>query len=58
MSNHLPARSISGRAPAGATGAGFLTPHCGDIMQMPGVGKTPAGCNVDTDDDGRTVGLF
>ena len=25
------------------TGAGFLTALCGDIMQMPGLGKTPAG---------------
>jgi formate--tetrahydrofolate ligase len=40
------------------TGAGFLTPLCGDIMQMPGLGKTPAGFNVDIDADGRTVGLF
>jgi formate--tetrahydrofolate ligase len=40
------------------TGAGFLTALCGDIMQMPGLGKTPAGFNVDIDDDGRTVGLF
>src|SRR5690349_20934511 len=40
------------------TGAGFLTPLCGDIMQMPGLGKTPAGFNVDIDEDGRTVGLF
>jgi formate--tetrahydrofolate ligase len=40
------------------TGAGFLTALCGDIMQMPGLGKTPAGFNVDIDDDGRTIGLF
>jgi formyltetrahydrofolate synthetase len=40
------------------TGAGFLTPLCGDIMQMPGLGKTPAGFNVDIDADGRTIGLF
>jgi formyltetrahydrofolate synthetase len=40
------------------TGAGFLTPLCGDIVQMPGLGKTPAGFNVDIDEDGRTVGLF
>ena len=40
------------------TGAGFLTPLCGDIMQMPGLGKTPAGFNVDIDEDGKTVGLF
>jgi formyltetrahydrofolate synthetase len=40
------------------TGAGFLTPLCGDIMQMPGLGKTPAGFAVDIDKDGKTVGLF
>ncbi len=40
------------------TGAGFLTALCGDIMQMPGLGKTPAGLNVDIDSDGRTIGLF
>src|SRR5947208_1560261 len=40
------------------TGAGFLTALCGDIMQMPGLGKTPAGFNVDIDAEGKTVGLF
>ncbi len=40
------------------TGAGFLTALCGDIMQMPGLGASPAGFNVDIDEDGKTVGLF
>ena len=40
------------------TGAGWLVPLCGDIMQMPGLGKTPAALNVDIDENGRTVGLF
>ena len=40
------------------TGAGWLVPLCGDIMQMPGLGKSPAALNVDIDEDGRTVGLF
>jgi formate--tetrahydrofolate ligase len=40
------------------TGAGWLVPLCGDIVQMPGLGKTPAALNVDIDADGRTVGLF
>jgi formate--tetrahydrofolate ligase len=40
------------------TGAGWLVPLCGDITQMPGLGKTPAALNVDIDDSGRTVGLF
>jgi formate--tetrahydrofolate ligase len=40
------------------TGAGWLVPLCGDIVQMPGLGKTPAAHNIDIDADGRTVGLF
>ena len=40
------------------TGAGWLVPLCGDITQMPGLGKTPAALNVDISEDGRTVGLF
>jgi formate--tetrahydrofolate ligase len=40
------------------TGAGWLVPLCGDVQQMPGLGKTPAALNVDIDEDGRTVGLF
>jgi len=40
------------------TGAGWLVPLCGDITQMPGLGKTPAALNVDIDAEGRTVGLF
>jgi formate--tetrahydrofolate ligase len=40
------------------TGAGWLVPLCGDITQMPGLGKSPAALNVDIDETGRTVGLF
>ncbi len=40
------------------TGAGWLVPLCGDIQQMPGLGRTPAALNVDIDGEGRTVGLF
>jgi len=40
------------------TGAGWLVPLCGDITQMPGLGKTPAALNIDIDAEGRTVGLF
>jgi formate--tetrahydrofolate ligase len=40
------------------TGAGWLVPLCGDVMQMPGLGKTPAALNIDIDAEGRTVGLF
>jgi len=40
------------------TGAGWLVPLCGDIMQMPGLGPKPAALNIDIDADGNTVGLF
>jgi formyltetrahydrofolate synthetase len=40
------------------TGAGWLVPLCGDIQQMPGLGRDPAAQRVDVDEDGRTVGLF
>jgi formate--tetrahydrofolate ligase len=40
------------------TGAGWLVPLCGDIMQMPGLGKTPAAMNIDIDENGKTIGLF
>jgi formyltetrahydrofolate synthetase len=40
------------------TGAGWLVPLCGDITQMPGLGKSPAALNVDISEDGRTIGLF
>ena len=40
------------------TGAGFVTALCGTIVQMPGLGKTPAGLSIDIDAEGKTVGLF
>jgi formate--tetrahydrofolate ligase len=40
------------------TGAGWIVPLCGEITQMPGLGRNPAALNVDIADDGRTVGLF
>ena len=40
------------------TGAGWVVALCGDIMQMPGLGKEPAAMHVDITDSGRTVGLF
>ena len=40
------------------TGAGWLVPLCGDVQQMPGLGKTAAAFSVDIDAEGRTVGLF
>jgi formate--tetrahydrofolate ligase len=40
------------------TGAGWLVALCGDMMTMPGLGKTPAAFAIDIDADGETVGLF
>ena len=40
------------------TGAGWLVPLCGDITQMPGLGRTPGAVGVDVDAQGRAVGLF
>jgi formate--tetrahydrofolate ligase len=40
------------------TGAGWLVPLCGDIQQMPGLGRDPAALRVDVDQAGQTVGLF
>jgi formate--tetrahydrofolate ligase len=40
------------------TGAGFVTVLCGDVMQMPGLGKNAAGLGIDIDESGRTIGLF
>jgi formate--tetrahydrofolate ligase len=40
------------------TGAGFVVPLCGDVLQMPGLGKTPAGFNIDIDADGKITGMF
>jgi formate--tetrahydrofolate ligase len=40
------------------TGAGWIVPLCGDIQQMPGLGREPAAVHVDITETGRTVGLF
>ena len=40
------------------TGAGWIVALCGDMMTMPGLGKTPAAHAIDIDADGQTVGLF
>jgi formate--tetrahydrofolate ligase len=40
------------------TGAGWIVALCGDMMTMPGLGKTPAAFGIDIDEDGETVGLF
>jgi formate--tetrahydrofolate ligase len=40
------------------TGAGWLVPLCGEIRQMPGLGKTAAAFDIDIDSNGEIVGLF
>ncbi len=41
-----------------AAGAGFLVVYAGDIMTMPGLGRTPAYRQIDLEPDGRIRGLF
>lgn len=41
-----------------SAGAGFLIALAGDIMLMPGLGKTPAAHAMEIDNDGRISGLF
>jgi formate--tetrahydrofolate ligase len=40
------------------TGAGWIVALCGDMMTMPGLGKSPAAFAIDIDEKGETVGLF
>ena len=40
------------------TGAGWIVALCGEMMTMPGLGKTPAAFAIDIDEKGETVGLF
>jgi formate--tetrahydrofolate ligase len=40
------------------TGAGWIVALCGDMMTMPGLGKSPAAFSIDLDENGETVGLF
>jgi formate--tetrahydrofolate ligase len=49
----LPVRSLIPNA-----GAGFVVALCGDILRMPGFGKSPAFMNIDIDGYNRTIGLF
>jgi formyltetrahydrofolate synthetase len=49
----LPVRDIRAH-----TGAGWLVPLCGEITQMPGLGKQPAALGIDIEADGRTIGLL
>ena len=39
-------------------GGGFLVPLAGDIMTMPGLGRSPAYRGIDMDDEGNISGLF
>lgn len=41
-----------------SAGAGFLVAICGEIMLMPGLGKSPTAFIIDVDDDGKITGLF
>jgi formate--tetrahydrofolate ligase len=41
-----------------SAGAGFVTPLAGEMRTMPGLPSTPAGENIDLDEDGEIVGLF
>lgn len=41
-----------------AAGAGFVVAYAGEILTMPGLGRTPAYRQVDLDDQGRVLGLF
>ena len=40
------------------SGAGFIVAFAGDIVDMPGLPKVPAACNIDVNDDGVISGLF
>ena len=40
------------------SGAGFIVPLCGDILEMPGLPKEPAAWNIGTDENGVISGLF
>ncbi|MFK7740905.1 MAG: formate--tetrahydrofolate ligase [Planctomycetota bacterium] len=41
-----------------AVGAGFVYPLAGSIMTMPGLGKSPAGHQMDIDENGDVVGML
>ncbi|MBS1705427.1 MAG: formate--tetrahydrofolate ligase [Armatimonadetes bacterium] len=41
-----------------SVGAGFVVAISGDIMQMPGLGKTPGAHNIDVNQKGEIIGLF
>lgn len=41
-----------------ASGAGFIIAIAGGIIDMPGLPKMPAACNIDIDENGKIKGLF
>ncbi|HIE05971.1 MAG TPA: formate--tetrahydrofolate ligase [bacterium (Candidatus Stahlbacteria)] len=41
-----------------SSGAGFLVPITGNVLQMPGLPREPVAETVDIDDDGKITGLF
>ena len=41
-----------------AAGAGFIVALTGNIMTMPGLGKSPAAFKIDVDETGKITGLF
>ncbi len=41
-----------------SVGAGFVYPLAGEIMTMPGLGKTPGGARMDIDAEGNVVGML
>lgn len=41
-----------------SAGAGFVYPLLGEIRTMPGLGATPSGTSIETDETGKISGLF
>jgi formate--tetrahydrofolate ligase len=41
-----------------SAGAGFIVAICGEMLLMPGLGKSPAAFNIDVDERGKITGLF
>lgn len=41
-----------------SAGAGFVVAECGDILLMPGLGRTPAAQSIGVDEGGKISGLF
>ena len=50
--------SITVREVKVSAGAGFIVALTGNVMTMPGLGKSPAAFNIDVDDTGKISGLF